>query len=87
MTLTEQLEDKLRQAFCPTQLVVRDDSAKHAGHAQAQAHGGAHIFVRLVCAQWANLSPVARHRAVYAVLAAEFAAGKIHALQLELPPQ
>lgn len=83
MTFIEQLEDKLRRAFCPTQLVVRDDSAKHAGHAQAKAHGGAHIFVQIEAPALSPLNPVARHRAVYAALAEEFAAGKIHALELK----
>jgi BolA protein len=63
---------------------VFDDSHKHAGHAEAKAHGGAHIRIEVTSAQFTGLNGVARHRLVYALFAEALAAKKIHALQMTL---
>jgi BolA protein len=75
------IEAALRDAFAPTELLVRDDSAQHAGH--AGAGGGGHFFVRLRSARFAGLGRVARHRLVYDALGILIARG-IHALALDL---
>ena len=74
-----ELEALLRQAFSPTRLVLRDDSASHAGHAGAAA--GGHLAVWLVSSSFAGLRPLERHRLVYAA-AAPLLPGRIHALQI-----
>lgn len=57
----------LEAAFAPVLLDIGDDSHRHAGHSGgAQGHG--HFSVRIVSTAFAGLSPVARHRAVYAAL-------------------
>lgn len=57
----------LEAAFAPALLEIEDDSHKHAGHSGgAQGHG--HFSVHIVSAAFAGLSPVARHRAIYAAL-------------------
>lgn len=68
--------------FPGAEVVVRDDSALHAGHAGARPGGETHYAVRVVWAGFAGLGRVARQRAVNEAAAAEFAAG-LHALAIE----
>ncbi|OZI19715.1 BolA family transcriptional regulator [Bordetella genomosp. 9] len=69
------------QALAPVALDIQDDSYLHAGH--AGAHGGAsHFTVRITSAQFAGLTPVARHRLVYDRLN-DLMPYPIHALALE----
>ena len=75
------IEAALRAAFAPRALSVADDSAKHAGHAGAQAGGETHYSVAIVADAFAGLGRVARHRAVNDALAGEFSSG-LHALQV-----
>jgi BolA family transcriptional regulator, general stress-responsive regulator len=75
----EELEALLRQAFAPQRLVIRDDSAAHAGHAGARE--GAHFAVWVTSSRFNSLPALARHRLVYAA-AAPLLAGRIHALQI-----
>jgi BolA family transcriptional regulator, general stress-responsive regulator len=74
-----ELEALLRQALSPQRLVLRDDSAAHAGHAGARE--GAHFAVWITSSGFAGLGALARHRLVYAA-AAPLLAGRIHALQI-----
>lgn len=76
-----EIEAALQAVFEPTDLLVRDDSAQHAGHAGAGS--GGHYFVRLRSARFAGLGRVARHRLVYDALGTLIARG-IHALALDL---
>jgi len=82
MTVAADIADKLNAAFRPSELVVTDDSHRHAGHAGASPAGETHFHVRIVAAAFAGQSRVARQRALYKVLAAELA-GPVHALALE----
>ena len=74
------IRDALQRAFAPSALEVRDDSARHAGHAGAR-DGRGHFDVRIVSAAFAGLAPLARHRAVYAALG-EMMTTDIHALSI-----
>jgi BolA family transcriptional regulator, general stress-responsive regulator len=56
------LEERLA-ALSPTRLEIRDDSAKHAGHAGA-ASGARHFSVTIVSEHFLGLTRVARHRAI-----------------------
>ncbi len=60
-------------------LEVSDDSHAHAGHAGNT--GGGHLSAKIVSQQFSGLSTVARHRAVYA-LVADLMPATIHALSL-----
>lgn len=64
----------------PQMLEVVDDSARHAGHREG---GGTetHFAVSVVAEAFEPLSPVQRHRMIYALLADELEAG-VHALQI-----
>ena len=72
--------ERLRQAFAPTHLALRDDGHLHIGHAGA-ASGHGHYAVEIVSAAFEGQSPIARHRAVYAALG-EMMHTDIHALSI-----
>lgn len=74
----------LETAFSPTELAVQDDSHLHAGHAGARS-GKGHFSVRIRSAQFAGMTPLARHRAVYAALDA-LMQSDIHALSIDAAP-
>lgn len=82
-TRAQRIQALLQAAFAPAEVVVQDDSARHAGHAGARPEGQTHYSVSVVAAAFAGQSRVARSRAVHDVLAAEFSTG-LHALALRL---
>jgi BolA family transcriptional regulator, general stress-responsive regulator len=65
----------------PTAVEVADDSADHAGHAEALRHGGGHFSLTIVSEAFVGQSRVRRHQMVYALLS-DLIPGQIHALQL-----
>jgi BolA family transcriptional regulator, general stress-responsive regulator len=77
--LEQILREQLMLALQPHELMLRDDSAQHAGHAGAR--DGAHFAVRVVSSQFAGVRTLERHRMVYSA-AATLMAGRIHALQI-----
>ncbi len=83
MSVREEMEQKLRQVFDPSEIFVEDDSESHRGHAGFQEGGESHFNVRLRSAAFEGQSRIARHRAVHAALGAELV-GRIHALSLDL---
>lgn len=82
-TRAERIRVALEGAFAPAEVVVTDDSARHAGHAGARPGGETHYSVAVVSPAFAGQSRVARSRAVHEALAREFATG-LHALALRL---
>lgn len=75
-----ELDAVLRERLQPEQLLVRDDSHLHAGHAGARE--GGHFSVQIVSPCFHGLGRVARHRLVYDAAAALMARG-IHALAID----
>ena len=71
----------LQTAFAPSVLEVRDDSHRHAGHAGAQ-DGRGHFAVSIVSEAFSGMTPLLRHRAVYAALGGLMDTD-IHALQIK----
>ncbi len=82
MPVADTIRRKLESAFAPSELVVEDDSAKHAGHSGARPGGETHFTIRLVSESFAGVGRVERQRRVYAALADEMKPGGIHALSL-----
>ena len=80
--MADKIEAKLRAAFAPVQLSVRDVSASHAGHAGARPGGQTHFEVDISAAAFNGLTRVAMHRAVMGALDEEFAQG-LHALKIK----
>jgi BolA family transcriptional regulator, general stress-responsive regulator len=80
-TRAERIRDALA-TLAPERLELVDDSHKHVGHAGAR-DGRGHYRVEIVSARFEGLSPIARHREVYAALGALMQTD-IHALQMKL---
>ena len=76
----QRMEQRLRESLQPAHLELRDDSHQHVGHAGAR-DGRGHFAVTVVSAAFAGLSPIARHRCVYAALGGMMQTD-IHALQI-----
>ena len=74
------IEAILRRRFAPERLEIRDDSARHAGHAGAAA-GGGHFEVVIVSAAFAGAPLLDRHRMVNDALG-KMIGREIHALGL-----
>jgi BolA protein len=81
MSVEDQIRQKLSANFTPEELVVVDESARHAGHSGARPGGETHFDVRIVSRSFDGVSRVERQRRIYAVLADEMK-GQIHALSL-----
>jgi BolA protein len=79
-TRVDRLRAALEATLAPSLLEIRDDSAKHAGHAGARE--GGHFHVTIAAPAFAGLTAVQRHRMVYAA-AAELMGRDIHALSID----
>ena len=83
MTATERVE-KIRQVLtarlAPVELVIRDDSATHAGHAGARE--GGHFSVLVVSEHFAGRTRMQRHQLVYEAVS-ELMRTDIHALSIQ----
>ena len=78
----EAIHDKLTAAFAPTRLEIENESARHAGHAGANASGESHFNVVIQAQAFEGTPKVARQRMVYRTLAEELA-GPLHALSVK----
>ena len=83
MSVTQQIADRLEEAFAPSELSVVDDSESHRGHGGYREGGESHFNVKIRSAHFKGLNRVARHRAVHGALGPDLI-GRIHALALDL---
>lgn len=72
---------RLATALPNATIELHDESHLHAGHAGAQG-GAGHFRVRIVCASFAGVSTLARHRLVYDSVR-DWMPDRIHALAIE----
>jgi len=75
------IRTRLESTFAPAQVTVRDDSARHAGHAGAR-DGAGHYAVRIESLAFTGRNLLQRHRMVYEALA-DLMPDEIHALNIE----
>lgn len=75
------IENRLREAFAPRKIEVRDDSHRHAGHEGAKS-GGGHFAVTIVSSQFQGKNPVQRHQMIYQALG-DMMKKEIHALNIQ----
>lgn len=79
----DRIEALLTEAFSPVDLLVKDQSHLHAGHAGAQ-DGKGHFNVRVVSKLFEGHSRIQRHRLVFDAVSdmmeTDIHALKIHAL-------
>jgi BolA protein len=81
MTTQQTITDKLREAFLPESLEVRDESHLHEGHAGHRPGGETHFRVYIVSQAFKGKSRIERHRMINATLSSEVA-GTVHALAI-----
>jgi BolA protein len=81
-SLAAEIEKRLRGSLAPLRLEVRNDSARHRGHAGDDGSGESHFFVEIVAERFAGLSRVERQRAVNSALA-DLLKTRIHALAIK----
>jgi len=74
------IEARLRAAFSPQELLVKDQSHLHAGHAGAQ-DGRGHFDVMIVSRDFGDAGRLQRHRMVFDALG-ELMDTDIHALRV-----
>lgn len=78
-TCIAMIREKLEAGFNPDQLMIIDESHKHAGHAGAK--GGGHFVVHIVARQFAGKSLIQRHRMVYDAMG-DLMQREVHALSI-----
>jgi BolA protein len=81
MTTQQTITNKLREAFLPESLEVRDESHLHEGHAGHRPGGETHFRVYIVSQAFKGKSRIERHRMINAMLSSEVA-GTVHALAI-----
>lgn len=77
----QQIEDCLARAFAPQELLVKDQSQLHIGHAGA-ADGRGHFDVTITAAAFSGKSQLQRHRMVYDAVG-DLMQTDIHALRVK----
>ncbi len=83
MSVTDEIESRLMAEFSPHTLEVTDESEQHRGHAGYQDGGESHFHVTIGAPAFADMSRIARHRAVHKALGPDLV-GRIHALALSI---
>ena len=79
----DSMREKLTKELEPEELVIENESAKHAGHIGNPNNGTeTHFNLRIVASRFEGLNPVQRHRRVYQILSEELA-GPVHACSLD----
>ncbi|MEO6299810.1 MAG: BolA family protein [Paracoccaceae bacterium] len=82
MAVAEEITERLTRAFSPTELMVENESHKHAGHGGDDGSGESHFAIRIRAELLAILPRVARHRAVQAALGD--LNQRVHAIALDI---
>ena len=81
-SIAEEITRRLENALDPSHLEVRNDSARHRGHAGDDGSGESHFSVEIVSGRFAGMSRVERQRAVNTALA-DLMRDRIHALSIK----
>jgi len=76
------MEELLRSAFAPTRLEIINDSASHHGHSGDDGSGESHFTVVIEAEQFADMSRLARQRAVIAALG-DIVGQRVHAVAIK----
>ena len=82
MNIRDAILNKLREAFSPESLDVKDVSHLHEGHAGHRAGGQTHFSVYIVSPAFEGKSRIERHRMINSALEAELKAS-VHALAIK----
>ncbi len=81
MPVAEEIRARLSAEWPEAEIEVRNDSARHAGHAGDDGSGESHFHVTITSDALTAMSRLARHRAVHAAIGPDLM-GRIHAFGL-----
>lgn len=82
LSYAQRITDKIESAFAPCNIILTDDSHKHAGHAGADPSGETHFTLQIVSDKFQDMGRIQRHQAVYEILEEEIKE-RVHALRIE----
>lgn len=80
-TVADEMEGLLRAAFNPVKLEIINDSAQHSGHAGDDGSGESHFTLVIVAEAFADMSRLARQRAIVAALG-DIVGQRVHAVAI-----
>ena len=80
--IATEMERLLTDAFSPSKLDIINDSAHHAGHSGDDGSGESHFTVVIEAAAFAEMSRLARQRAVIAALG-DIVGERVHAVAIK----
>ena len=81
-SVAQEMERLLTEAFEPTRLEVINDSASHSGHAGDDGSGESHFTVVIEAPAFADMSRLARQRAVISSLG-DIVGERVHAVAIK----
>ena len=80
--VAREMEELLTDAFSPTRLQIINDSAKHSGHSGDDGSGESHFTVVIEAPAFADMTRLARQRAVIAALG-DIVGQRVHAVAIQ----
>ena len=80
--IATEMHDILTEAFAPALLEIINDSAHHAGHSGDDGSGESHFTIVIEAAQFADMTRLARQRAVIAALG-DIVGERVHAVAIK----
>ncbi|MEL7189434.1 MAG: BolA family protein [Pseudomonadota bacterium] len=80
--IATEMHDILTKAFAPSKLEIINDSAQHAGHSGDDGSGESHFTVVIEAAEFADMTRLARQRAVIAALG-DIVGERVHAVAIK----
>ena len=81
-SVANEMEGLLKEAFHPTRLEIINDSAQHSGHAGDDGSGESHFTVVIEAPAFADMTRLARQRAVIAALG-DIVGQRVHAVAIQ----
>lgn len=81
-SVADEMQALLTDAFAPTQLQIINDSAMHSGHSGDDGSGESHFTIVIEAPAFAEMSRLARQRAVIAALG-DIVGQRVHAVAIK----
>ncbi len=80
--VADEMKALLTQIFAPSRLEIINDSGQHAGHSGDDGSGESHFTIEIEAAQFADMTRLARQRAVIAALG-DIVGQRVHAVAIK----
>lgn len=80
--VADEMNALLTEAFAPSHLKIINDSGQHAGHSGDDGSGESHFTIEIEAAGFADMTRLARQRAVIAALG-DIVGERVHAVAIK----